>query len=79
MLCKTCEDKGLVLKTLAHRQKDGSVTMTLEPDNCDCCGGWSYDGIPCENCNTGRKVVEWVSDEQYPAALEAYKKATGRG
>lgn len=63
MNCKTCDDKGLVLKTLAHRQKDGSVTIALEPVACDCCGGWSVDGKDCENCKQGRRVIEWLDEE----------------
>jgi hypothetical protein len=75
MNCETCDDKGLMLKTLAHRQPDGSVTLSLEPVACDCCGGWSADGKDCENCKAGLQVVEWVSNEEYPAAMERYKKA----
>jgi hypothetical protein len=50
MNCKTCNDKGLIFKTLAHRQPDKSVMLSLEPVACDCCGGWSADGLVCENC-----------------------------
>lgn len=58
MQCKICE-KGLILKTLAHRKND-EVTIMLEPVACDCCGGFFEN---CENCKSGRQVVEWIDDD----------------
>jgi len=58
MICKNCDD-GLVLRTLAHR-KDGDVTITLDPVACDCCGGFFEH---CENCEAGRRVIEWIDDD----------------
>jgi hypothetical protein len=73
MKCKNCNE-GLQLKTLAHRlpNTNGEAFLIMEPVACDCCGGYFED---CENCKAGCKVIEWVSDEEYPAALEKYNKA----
>jgi hypothetical protein len=57
MQCKICK-KGLVLKKLEHT-KNGKVTIILEPVSCDCCGGFFEN---CENCEAGRRVVEWIDD-----------------
>ena len=71
MKCKTC-DKGLMLQMA---ESAAVVTITLSPVACDCCGGYFED---CENCKAGHKVIDWVSEEDYLAALERYSKAIGK-
>jgi hypothetical protein len=59
MKCKVCEN-GLVFKTHAHRNfSTGEVTLTLDPEACDCCGGFCEE---CENCNAGKRVIDWVDE-----------------
>jgi len=74
MKCKTCGDKGMLLKP----KKISENEFALEVVTCDCCGGWSRDGIDCENCladaeEKSRRIV-WVNEEDYLQAMEEYRR-----
>lgn len=79
MLCKTCEDKGMLLelKKISEHEVEAVVVT------CDCCGGWSSDGKVCENCLAdaeGRpRPIVWVNADDYPQALDEYQKKMKRG
>jgi hypothetical protein len=59
MKCKTCQDKGMMLKSKQVSEHE----IVMEVVGCDCCGGWSVDGYDCENCKQGRRVIEWLEEE----------------
>jgi len=73
MKCKTCGDKGMMLmeKKISDRE------IRMEVVVCDFCGGWSVDGVDCENCQAdaeGRaRLHVWVSEEDYPQSMEEYR------
>ena len=46
MKCKTCQDKGMLLKPKIISEHEVEMIVVT----CICCGGWSSDGIDCENC-----------------------------
>jgi DnaJ-class molecular chaperone len=64
MLCRTCNGKGMLLKQKAISEHEIAMRVVT----CDCCGGWSADGIDCENCLAdaeGRpRPIEWVDDDE---------------
>lgn len=60
MKCKTCGDKGLVFSVAKDDNNPETIGMLVVV--CDCCGGWSADGMDCENCKAGHKVVEWKDE-----------------
>jgi len=77
MICKTCDGKGMLLKSVK-----AEIPADLPPDikqkaieegfwkmevvTCDCCGGWSADGLDCDNCLAdaeGRpRPIAWTSE-----------------
>ena len=65
MKCKNCNG-GLVLKiseetippNVAEKYLSDAV-VKMNAVACDCCGGYFED---CENCEAGRRVIEWVDD-----------------
>ena len=61
MKCKTCNDEGLVLSMVANDDIHPEAIVMI-PVACDCCGGWSVDGMDCENCKAGYKVIEWKDE-----------------
>jgi methionyl-tRNA synthetase len=73
MKCKTCAGKGMLLKP--SNLSEDEVEMVVV--TCDCCGGWSFDGMDCENCQAdaeGRsRPIVWISEEEYPQALKEYQ------
>jgi len=77
MLCKTCKDKGMLLKL----NKISEDEIKMEIVTCDCCGGWSTEGIVCENCLADAEARQfvWVDEKEYPQALDDYRKKTKRG
>lgn len=56
--------------------------MKFDVVTCDCCGGWSKDGIDCENCQAdaeGRpRPNVWVDAEHYEQALREYQEKLKR-
>lgn len=79
MKCKTCQDKGMKLKPVVISEHE----VRMDVVTCDCCGGWSYDGLDCENCKAdaeGRpRPIVWIDEEDYPKAIDEWRKKTGRG
>lgn len=79
MKCKTCSDKGMLLKP----KKISEHEINLVVVTCDCCGGWSSIGQECENCLAdaeGRpRPYVWVEADDYPQALDEYQKKMKRG
>jgi hypothetical protein len=66
MQCKKC-NQGLALQ-IAEREITPEVRFFIPGDAlitalqvvvCDCCGGF-YEH--CENCETGKRVINWVDE-----------------
>jgi hypothetical protein len=72
-------DKGMMLKKVHVSGHD----IRLDVVTCDCCGGWSTEGIECENCKADAegmpRPIVWVDEKDYPAAMKEYRKKTERG
>lgn len=69
--CKTCDARGLMLETTEYRQVGNGILtegteIAMVPVACNCCGGWADD---CENCREGRRVINWVSREDYDQVM----------
>ena len=79
MLCKTCNDKGLLLKPKKISEHEINMVVVT----CDCCGGWSTEGIVCENCLADAegkpRPFVWVDEKDYSQAMEDYQKKMKRG
>ena len=64
MFCKTCNDKGMLLKPKKISEHEIKMVVVT----CDCCGGWSTEGIVCENCLAdaeGRpRPIVWGHDDE---------------
>lgn len=56
--------------------------VEMVPVTCDCCGGWSVDGLDCENCLADAEGKPrpnvWVDDEHYDQALREYQERLKR-
>lgn len=78
MKCKTCKDKGMLLKPKPISKHE----VEMEVVACDCCGGWSKDGIDCPNCKADAegkpRPIVWVSEEEFPQALRDYQEKIKR-
>jgi len=63
MKCRTCKDKGMLLKPKQISEHEIQLVVVT----CDCCGGWSFDGIDCENCKAdaeGRpRPIVWGGED----------------
>ena len=50
--------------------------IKMEIVTCDCCGGWSTEGIVCENCLADAEARQfvWVDEKEYPQAFSAQRE-----